>query len=73
MELTHVGNSFIPTCFSDITLLNVLDVPQIAKTLLSVSYLTKDNNITIEFNASRCLFKDLHLKEGCINLTYLLH
>lgn len=58
LDITHVGNTYLPTCFFDIKLLNVLVVPHIAKNLLSVSQLTRDNNLTIEFNAICCVLKD---------------
>lgn len=58
LNITHVSNISISTGFCTVKLLDVLVVPYIAKNLLSISKLTKDNNIFVEFNAAYCVLKD---------------
>ncbi|KAI9161450.1 hypothetical protein LWI28_017588 [Acer negundo] len=43
---------------SNLLLTNVLCVPRITKNLLSISQLTKDNNVLVEFDTHFCLIKD---------------
>ncbi|XP_031262132.1 uncharacterized protein LOC116120313 [Pistacia vera] len=42
---------------------NMLCVPHIAKNLLSISQITKDNGVIIEFHSDHCLVKDKWTKE----------
>lgn len=58
LSITHIGNISIFTDICKVKLLDVLVVPKIAKNLLSVSKLTKDNNIFVEFNAAYCVLKN---------------
>lgn len=61
LDITHVGHIFLPTYHFDIKLLNVLVVPKIAKNLLSVSKLSKDNNLFVEFTPT-CVIKDIQMR-----------
>lgn len=54
LSISHVGSS----SFSDLTLPNVFLVPELTKSLLSVSKLTRDNNVFMEFWPSHCSVKD---------------
>ncbi|GAA0162996.1 hypothetical protein LIER_18974 [Lithospermum erythrorhizon] len=59
LAIDHIGTSHIPISKSNsLTLNNVLHVPAIKKNLLSVSQLTLNNNVFIEFHASRCFVKN---------------
>ena len=44
--------------YSDLKLNNILLVPKITKNLISISKLTKDNNVVVEFTDSFCFVKD---------------
>ena len=46
------------TKLSNLNLHDVLYVPEITKNLLSISKLTADNNILVEFDANFCFVKD---------------
>ncbi|KAH7519006.1 hypothetical protein FEM48_Zijuj09G0231700 [Ziziphus jujuba var. spinosa] len=69
LEITHLGNTLIPSLSMIIKLNNVLVVPRIAKNLLSISQLTRDNELTAEFTAQCCFIKD---KVGQIQLKGVL-
>ena len=60
--ITHVGNDVLRMHNSSesitLKLNNMLLVPQISKNLISISQLTKDNNIVIEFTDKSCFVKD---------------
>lgn len=58
LDITHIGNTSILVETIVIQILNILVVPDIAKNLLTVSKLTHDNNLIVEFYASYCLLKD---------------
>ncbi|KAH9671623.1 retrovirus-related pol polyprotein from transposon RE1 [Citrus sinensis] len=60
LPITHVGNASLrfghtATC---ILLKDMLFVPSITKNLLSISKLTSDNNISVEFCGNVCFVKD---------------
>ncbi|KAL4554593.1 hypothetical protein LXL04_037187 [Taraxacum kok-saghyz] len=55
LSISHVGSSFLP----NLKLRNVFIVPELTKTLLSVSKLTADNNIYMEFWPHDCNVKTL--------------
>ncbi|KAH9668130.1 retrovirus-related pol polyprotein from transposon RE1 [Citrus sinensis] len=44
--------------YSDLKLNNILLVPKITKNLISISQLTKDNDVVVEFTDSFCFVKD---------------
>jgi gag-polypeptide of LTR copia-type len=54
LSISHIGSS----CIGNIKLYNMLHVPDITKNPLSISQLTKDNNIIMEFTSSSCFVKD---------------
>ncbi|KAI4338296.1 hypothetical protein L6164_016638 [Bauhinia variegata] len=56
LPITHTSTSSIDYSLS---LKNVLHVPHITKNLLSISKLTKDNNVFLEFHPNHCLVKNL--------------
>ncbi|KAL2457867.1 Uncharacterized protein Adt_46191 [Abeliophyllum distichum] len=59
LEIKHIGESSIPVVNNRfLTLKNILHVPHITRNLLSISKLTADNDIFIEFHANCCLVKD---------------
>ena len=61
LTITNVGNAYLrlsdfkTTC---IMLKDMLFVPSITKNLLSISKLTSDNNISVEFCGNVCFVKD---------------
>lgn len=60
LPITHIGNISFPTLFSLRKLLvtRVLVLPQITKELISISKLTEDDAIIIEFFTDVCIIKD---------------
>lgn len=64
LSISHVGSS----SFSDLTLPNVFLVPELTKSLLSVSKLTRDNNVFMEFWPSHCFVKDFQGQKTDIQL-----
>jgi hypothetical protein len=63
MDITHIGNTIIPTPTRDLVLQNVLHVPSTHKNLISVHRFTLDNDIFIEFHLYFFLIKDLKMKK----------
>ena len=61
LNISGIGNTVIMSCLSTVSypihLKEVLVVPQIAKNLLSVSKLTHDNDLVVEFFSDQCLIK----------------
>uniref|UniRef100_A0A803NUC9 Integrase catalytic domain-containing protein n=1 Tax=Cannabis sativa TaxID=3483 RepID=A0A803NUC9_CANSA len=78
LPISHVGSGVIQTKSSNPLLLkNMLHIPSISKNLISVSQLTTDNNVSMEFFSDFCCVKDqstgkvvLHetLKDGLYQL-----
>jgi hypothetical protein len=58
VDITHIGNSIIPTTAQPLTLNHVLHVPSAHKNLISVHRFTLDNDIFIEFHPFFFLIKD---------------
>ena len=67
MAITHIGDTFIyykhshsnaKSIHTQIALKDILLVPSITKNLLSISKLTTDNNLTVEFFGDVCYVKD---------------
>lgn len=56
---THIGSSFLltPLANKSLYLKNFMCVPHIIKNLFSISKLTKDNNVVVEFNSESCYVK----------------
>ena len=61
LTITHVGNASLRLSSSKTTyilLKDMLLVPSMTKNLLSISKLTSDNNISVEFCGNVCFVKD---------------
>lgn len=59
LTIQHVGTGSIITENNDVLMLTkMLHVPSITKNLISVSKLTKDNNVIVEFSSNYCCVKD---------------
>ena len=60
LNISHVGFALLPSSLKSkcVYLKNVLCVPRITKNLLSISKLTKDNNVVVEFDCDYCTVKD---------------
>lgn len=60
LPVTHTCMMLLPYFESHgiVHLKDILCVPKIAKNLLSISQITKDTNVTIEFYYDHCLVKD---------------
>ncbi|OIT30912.1 hypothetical protein A4A49_12719 [Nicotiana attenuata] len=59
LPISHIGSSILSTPTRPIYLNNILHVPQISKNLLSVSEITRDNNVHMDFHPYDCYVKDL--------------
>jgi GAG-pre-integrase domain len=58
LQISHLGSSTICTKEKPLHLNNILCVPGITKKLLSISQLTKDNNVIVKFTSSSYFVKD---------------
>lgn len=60
VPVSHTGVSFLNSDTSSrvLFLKNMLCVPHIATNLLSISQITKDNGVIVEFHSNHCLIKD---------------
>ena len=58
LAISHVGSFIISNSAQLLLLKNILRVPHITKSLMSVSKLTLDNNVLAEFRANYYLIKD---------------
>ncbi|KAK9132427.1 hypothetical protein Scep_011955 [Stephania cephalantha] len=63
LKIAGTGSACIPSVDSKLSFHNTLCVPSIKKNLLSVSQLTRDNNVLIEFHPHVCFVKDLQTNE----------
>lgn len=59
LPVTHTASTHIPTSSTDLHLHNVLVSPPLIKNLISVKKLTRDNNVSIEFDPTGFSIKDL--------------
>jgi transposase InsO family protein len=59
LPVTHVAAATIPTSSSPLRLNNVLVTPSLIKNLVSVKQLTRDNNVSVEFDSLGFSVKDL--------------
>jgi len=59
LPVTHRASTHIPTTRSPLSLPNVLVSPSLVKNLISVCSLTRDNNVSVEFDAFGFSVKDL--------------
>lgn len=58
LPIKYVGSSFIKGNVKDLILQGLLHVPLICKHLISISRLTMDNFVIVEFYDSFCAIKD---------------
>lgn len=60
LHITHVGHVFVPSQIHSkaFYLKKFLCVPHRIKNLLSISKITKDNHIVVEFYDDKCVVKD---------------
>ncbi|KAI0496052.1 hypothetical protein KFK09_022359 [Dendrobium nobile] len=78
VSIAHSGNGLLPTPSRKLTLSHILHTPQLQYNLISISQLTRDNNISIIFDPNGFVLKDLTthqilLKGPCKNGLYPLH
>jgi histone deacetylase 1/2 len=83
LHIAHIGdNNFISHYKDHVLLKNILHVPDITKNLLSISKLTTNNNVFVEFYADVCYVKDKltrtvimqgMLKDGLYQLQHTSH
>jgi hypothetical protein len=59
LPVTHAADTTVPTFHRSLHLRNVLVSPSLVKNLVSVRQLTRDNNVSIEFDPSGFSVKDL--------------
>ena len=59
MPVTHRASTVIPTSAHPLKLNNILVSPSLVKNLISVCSLTKDNNVSVEFDPFGFSIKDL--------------
>ncbi|KAL4376423.1 hypothetical protein GQ457_02G023530 [Hibiscus cannabinus] len=62
LPIKYFGQSNLVSNSKNFLLKNLLYVPSITKNLLSVSKLTQDNQVSLEFFPNHCQVKDLHTK-----------
>jgi hypothetical protein len=77
MDISHIGETTIPTQSRDLKLKEILHVPQVTKNLISFHCYSTDNNVFLEFHPYFSLIKDratrsLLLKGQCKNGLYPL-
>lgn len=58
LNVKHIGITSLPCKRQNLKLKDVLHAPQVTKNLISLSKLTSDNNILIEFDSYGCYVKD---------------
>ena len=63
LTISNIGSSYISSNSHPLALCNILHVPKITKSLISVSQFTKDNNVIAKFFSDGCLIKDKVTKQ----------
>lgn len=63
LTISHTGSSYLESKTKRLILDGVLHVPQMRKMLISISKLTQDNDIIVEFNNTGCVLKDRKTQE----------
>ena len=63
MPITHLARSSVPTSTTPLSLNNVLITPSLVKNLISVRSLTRDNNVSVEFDPHGFSIKDLQTQQ----------
>jgi hypothetical protein len=59
LEISHIGSSSLFITSFSLQFNNILHVPAISKSLLSISQLLADNNVSVVFNSNSCFIMDL--------------
>jgi hypothetical protein len=59
LPVTHTAATTIPTPSAPLHLNNVLVAPSLIKNLVSIRQLTRDNNVSVEFDTTSFSIKDL--------------
>lgn len=62
MPVTHQAQTLVPTATSPLQLNGILVSPSLIKNLISIRRLTRDNNVSIEFDPVGFSIKDLHTR-----------
>lgn len=62
LNISHIGSKVLSASPKSVKLSNILVVPKLTKSLLSISKLTRDNNVFVEFHANECFVKNLQGK-----------
>jgi histone deacetylase 1/2 len=70
LPITHTGTGSLITTTSPLHLRNVLLSPALIKNLLSVRQLTRDNPVSVEFDALGFSVKDIHTREVILRCDY---
>ncbi|XP_019157563.1 PREDICTED: uncharacterized protein LOC109154157 [Ipomoea nil] len=63
LVISHIGCASIPCNSKSLSLSNILYVPDLSVSLLSVPKLTRENNVFVEFHANCFFVKDCHTKK----------
>lgn len=63
LPVTHAAATTLPTSSSTLHLQNILVSPALVKNLISVRALTRDNNVSVEFDPFGFSIKDLHTRQ----------
>jgi hypothetical protein len=58
LDILHTGSGYLKTSSTTLVLSNILHVPSISKSLLSIRQLLTDNNVYVQFHAILCLVKE---------------
>ncbi|KAL2472332.1 Uncharacterized protein Adt_40468 [Abeliophyllum distichum] len=67
LQISHVGyKEFNIESDKSLVLKKLLHVPRIQKNLMSVSKLTTDNNVSVEFFPNGCVVKDLPTNKALV-------
>jgi gag-polypeptide of LTR copia-type/GAG-pre-integrase domain len=63
LPIHNLGHCSLSSSNGSLDLNGVLHVPHITKNLISISKLTQDNNVILEFHPLFCIVKDRHTKQ----------
>ncbi|KAK9135560.1 hypothetical protein Syun_014890 [Stephania yunnanensis] len=62
LHISHIGSIKSEYLYNLLRFTDTLCVPSVTKNLLSISKLTNDNHIFVEFHPNHCFIKDRHTK-----------
>lgn len=66
LPITCMGTAYLNTKNGSLALKDILCVPLMKKNLISISKLTQDNLVSVEFSDSVCLVKERRSSEICL-------